>query len=70
MDEIAALSFGIIGREKRNLKKASSLVILQYFVVILFVFLIYLFGCPRSELWHVGPSSLTQGLNPGPLHWG
>ena len=55
MDETAALSFGIIGGEKRNLKKASSLVILQYFVVILFVFLLYLFGCSRSELWDLVP---------------
>ena len=33
------------------------------------IYCFYLFDCTRSQLQHVGSSSLTQGLNPGTLHW-
>ena len=52
---------------------------LKWLVFFSFVTLhIYLFGCARPQLWHVGPSIfivacgiqfLNQGSNPGQLHW-
>ena len=38
--------------------------------IVIIILNIYLFGCTGSQLRHARASrSLTQGLNPGPLHW-